>query len=99
MEFVIVEDDRATRAELIDIVQQSGDWELAGEADSLRRARWLLGKRADLWMVDLGLPDGSGLELIREVRELNSSRCKIVVITMFADEANVISAIKAGADG
>ena len=44
--FVIVEDDRATRTELIDVVIRAGDWQLAGEADSLRRVRWPLGRRA-----------------------------------------------------
>ena len=49
-------------------------------------------------LVDLGLPDGSGIELIREARQV-SPATQMLVITVFADEQHVMEAIEAGAHG
>ena len=49
-------------------------------------------------LVDLGLPDGSGLDLIRSAREF-STDILILVITVFGDESTVVGAIEAGAQG
>jgi DNA-binding NarL/FixJ family response regulator len=52
----------------------------------------------DVLLVDLGLPDGDGLDLIREARKL-SKEILILVITVFGDETSVVGAIEAGAQG
>lgn len=52
----------------------------------------------DVMLVDLGLPDGSGLELIRLARK-RSADISILVITVFGDESSVIGAIESGAHG
>jgi DNA-binding NarL/FixJ family response regulator len=52
----------------------------------------------DYWLVDLGLPDGTGIELIRLVRELYPSTL-ILVITVFGDADNIVGSIQAGANG
>lgn len=52
----------------------------------------------DLLAVDLGLPDGHGTELIRFARREHPTT-EVMVITVFADERSVISAIEAGAGG
>jgi len=52
----------------------------------------------DVLLVDLGLPDGNGLDLIREAR-LRSKAILILVITVFGDESSVVGAIEAGAQG
>jgi DNA-binding NarL/FixJ family response regulator len=49
-------------------------------------------------LTDLGLPDGSGLEVIRYAVQLHP-RCEPLVISMFGDEANVLASIEAGALG
>jgi DNA-binding NarL/FixJ family response regulator len=52
----------------------------------------------DILLVDLGLPDGDGTELIRDVSS-SPGRCEIMVITVFGDEKHVLRAIEAGASG
>ena len=72
--------------------------EVAGVCTSLAEARNALRDKPDVVMLDLGLPDGDGIDLIREIRS-EPSTVKILVVTLFADEDRVIRAIEAGADG
>ncbi|MBT9490423.1 MAG: response regulator transcription factor [Rubrivivax sp.] len=52
----------------------------------------------DVMLVDLGLPDISGIELIRHAAKHLPS-CDVLVVTMFADDAHVLGSIEAGATG
>lgn len=58
----------------------------------------LPGVSPDVLLVDLGLPDISGTEVIRFAAR-NLPECDIMVITVFGDERNVVSSIEAGATG
>lgn len=93
----IVEDDPIVREHLIDIVTAAPDLDLAGVAPNLARARELVMLAPDLFMVDVGLPDGSGLDLVPFVKA--SCAARVLVITSFGDRETVVSAIGAGADG
>lgn len=67
------------------------------EADTAKRGLLDAGTRKpDLLIVDLGLPDGDGLDVIRDVRSW--SNVPIVVLSARADESDKISALDAGAD-
>ncbi len=52
----------------------------------------------NLALVDLGLPDGTGLELIRKLSQRHKD-CFIVVVTIFDDSDHLFAALKAGAHG
>jgi DNA-binding NarL/FixJ family response regulator len=52
----------------------------------------------DVMLVDLGLPDISGIELIRHAAKYLPN-CDVLVVTMFADDAHVLGSIEAGATG
>jgi DNA-binding NarL/FixJ family response regulator len=52
----------------------------------------------DVALVDLGLPDGSGVDVIRTIRR-RQPRCDVMVISVFHDEEMVLRAIEAGATG
>ncbi|QNN47353.1 response regulator transcription factor [Thermomonas brevis] len=52
----------------------------------------------DIALVDLGLPDGSGLDLIRAL-SARPSACEIVVTTIYADDHHLFPALRAGANG
>jgi DNA-binding NarL/FixJ family response regulator len=54
--------------------------------------------RPDVLLVDLGLPDVSGIEVIRQAAR-TQPRCDVMVITVFGDEHNVLASIEAGATG
>ena len=54
--------------------------------------------RPEVLLVDLGLPDGDGLDIIRDTAR-RWPDVLIMVITVFGDEARVVAAIKAGAAG
>ena len=56
------------------------------------------GFAADLALVDLGLPDGSGSTLIQVLAQRQPA-CTIVVTTLFGDDAHVFPALRAGAHG
>jgi DNA-binding NarL/FixJ family response regulator len=50
------------------------------------------------WLIDLGLPDGSGIDLIRAVRA-QDAQAHILVISVFGDVDNIVKSIQAGANG
>ena len=95
----LVEDDRATRERLACSVRAQSSLELVAEyrngADALSG---LASHAPDVLLVDLGLPDMSGLELIRFAAG-RYPECDILVISIFGDEANVLAALEAGARG
>lgn len=96
---VLVEDNQATRTFLESCVQGHPQLQLAASFGTLAPARaWFDQGSADLLLVDLGLPDGSGLDLMRAVRQ-RWPQCDMLVVSMFGDEANVLASIEAGAVG
>jgi DNA-binding NarL/FixJ family response regulator len=97
---LIVEDDEPTRERLARAVSaRSAELELTEAVGTVREG--VLSLRRDppeVLLVDLGLPDGSGIELIRAARALSSDVLSMVV-TVFGDEKSVLGAIEAGARG
>ncbi len=95
---LIVEDDELTGARLSDAIKEC-NYSLAGLFTTLKQAKAGLQKaKPDVLLIDLGLPDGSGIELIRLANNL-FAELRIMVISVFADERHVIDAIEAGAHG
>ena len=96
---LLVEDDDATRAHLAKEIAAHPELRLVGAAASCREARMQLAKsEPEVMLVDLGLPDGSGADLIREL-SARRARTQSMVITVFGDENHVVAAIEAGATG
>lgn len=95
---LVVEDDAHTRQYITEVLRREGSYTVTGVA-SLQQGFEALGReQPDVMLVDLGLPDGSGLDLIRGARNL-SVDILTLVITVFGDEKSVIGAIEAGARG
>ena len=96
---LLVEDDEVTRSRLAEAIRAHPELDLVGDAGSLAAARAEITRRPpDVLLVDLGLPDGSGVDLIRELKR-NSPATEAMVITVFGDEQHVVAAIEAGATG
>ena len=95
----LVEDDAATRARLERVVSADPGLRLLhAAADARGILAWLSANPVDVLLADLGLPDGSGLDVIRRCRTLQPA-CEVMVITMFGDESNMLSAFESGARG
>jgi DNA-binding NarL/FixJ family response regulator len=96
---LVVEDDGPTRRHLAHAIDRQPELDLLGSAASVAEARALLEDGApDVLLTDLGLPDGSGIELIRALRAA-SPRSLAMAITALGDEKTVLAAIEAGAAG
>jgi DNA-binding NarL/FixJ family response regulator len=96
---VVVEDNPLTCEFLGSCINAHPQLELAASFATLASARsWFKRRQADLLLVDLGLPDGSGLTLMREVHA-RWPQCDMLVVSMFGDEVNVVASIEAGAVG
>lgn len=92
---LLVEDDGELGAALVAVLAGEG-YELRW-AQTAAAARALLAGGADLVLLDLGLPDGDGLELCREIRAA-AAETVIVVVTARTDEADAVRALDGGAD-
>jgi DNA-binding NarL/FixJ family response regulator len=95
----IVEDDPALRNHLTEFVTSVDGFAAAGTATTVAQGLDLVGQGCDVLLLDLALPDGSGLDIIRRARAAGLNDLKIVVISVFGDVRNVVQAIEAGADG
>ena len=98
----VVEDDATCRIALVAALNASSDmrllWALAGRAEALAALAAPGAEPPDVLLVDLGLPDGSGLEVIAAVRTRHPGAA-VMVSTIFGDEQHVLAAIEAGAMG
>jgi len=94
-QILIVEDDEHIRRFVRTSLE--GDGYRVCEADTQKRGAIEAGTRKpDLLIVDLGLPDGNGVDLIRDVRVW--SNVPILVLSARVDESDKIEALDAGAD-
>lgn len=96
---LVVEDLAASAQWLARVLSEAFPGIEASTADSLQAARAAALKSApDIALVDLDLPDGSGVDLIREFSRLYPA-CRSVVATIFADDRHLFPALRAGAQG
>ncbi|CAJ0812908.1 response regulator transcription factor [Ralstonia flaminis] len=95
----IVEDDAGFLAAVSHAVNTAPDMRLAGQAGTRAEGLAILqGTPVDVLLVDLGLPDGSGIDVIQAAAQ-RWPGCSIMVSTNFGDETNVMRSIEAGAAG
>ncbi|NUT16068.1 MAG: response regulator transcription factor, partial [Cupriavidus sp.] len=97
---LIVEDDPLALRRLAQAVDlHAADAVVAGCASTVAEAlAWLAQHQPDVLLCDLGLPDGSGIDVIRNARERYPG-CDCMVVTVFGDDQHVLASIEAGAIG
>ena len=97
-----VEDDAACRIALVAALNAAKDmrllWAVTARAEALAVLDQADAEVPDVLLVDLGLPDGSGLDVIAAARARWPSVAPMVS-TLFGDEEHVLAAIEAGAMG
>ena len=96
---LIVDDHPFFRKGLKSILAKQSSYEVVGEAENgeegLRKAKEM---RPDLVIMDIGLPDVSGIEVTRKIREL-LSETRVVVLSMHLKIDYITKAFRAGATG
>lgn len=98
-QILLVEDHASFRQTLAFIFDQEPGFEVVAQAGSLAEARQgMSGLKADLGVIDLSLPDGEGVELIRELREANREFAALI-LTASLDKMEHARAVEAGAAG
>jgi DNA-binding NarL/FixJ family response regulator len=99
MNIAIVEDDPDFCLAISRAIGAAGDMRLAAQASTRAQGLAILqGPPVDVLLVDLGLPDGSGIDVIKAA-VLQWPSCSIMVSTNFGDETHVLRSIEAGAAG
>lgn len=96
---LVVEDDAVTRRSICMAIDLEPALQLQAACDSVQSAlAQLKAAPCDLLLTDLGLPDGSGLDVIRACAQRYPA-CDMMVLTMSSDEEQVLASIEAGAAG
>ncbi len=96
---LLVDDHEIVRRGLRSLLAERKDLNVVGEASTAKEAvSEALRLRPDVVVMDLRLPDGSGVEACREIRD-QAPDTKVIILTSFADEDALFSAVMAGAAG
>ena len=95
----IVEDHRVFVDSLGIVMRQEPEFAFLGAAETLAAARDLIREKTpDVLLLDVGLPDGNGLDLVDYIKNI-SPLTQIVVLTSLTDEATLMRAIDCGVSG
>ena len=99
LRLLVVDDHEVVRQGLVALLDRRAEFEVVAQAGTVAEAIARPGaSEPDLVIMDVRLPDGSGIEACREIRaELPETR--VVMLTSYPDEEAVLSAIIAGASG
>ncbi|GAB3810995.1 response regulator transcription factor [Micromonospora zhanjiangensis] len=92
---LLIEDDPAIRTPLLRALRERGH-AVAAASTAMAGLQAVLDDRPDLVVLDLGLPDRDGLELLRMVRAV--SHVPVIVATARDDDRDVVRGLDAGAD-
>ena len=95
----VVEDDPQHQLRYREAISAAPDLHFCGAAGTAREAIGRLSAlNPDVLLVDLGLPDANGLEVVRAARR-HCPQTEIMVVSIFGDERSLTDAIRAGATG
>lgn len=96
---VLVDDHEVVREGLRSLFMRSGRLSVVGEARGVAEAIKVAAQiKPAVVVIDLRLPDGSGADAVAPIKQAVPG-CKVLVLTSYADDALIMQAIGAGADG
>jgi DNA-binding NarL/FixJ family response regulator len=95
----LVDDHEVVRRGLRALLEAEGDIEVVGESASAAHARRRIpSMRPDVMILDVRLPDGSGISVCRDVRSVDA-RIQALILTSYEDDEAFLAAVLAGAKG
>jgi DNA-binding NarL/FixJ family response regulator len=95
----LLDDHEVVRRGIKDLLESEGDIVVVGESASAAEAsRRIPALRPDVAILDGRLPDGSGIDVCRDVRSVDPT-IAVLILTSFDDDEALFSAIMAGASG
>jgi two-component system, NarL family, response regulator DevR len=95
----LLDDHEVVRRGLSDLLESQGDIEVVGESGLAQEAtNRIPALRPDVAILDARLPDGSGIDVCRDIRTVDSS-IKGLILTSYEDDEALFAAIMAGAAG
>jgi DNA-binding NarL/FixJ family response regulator len=99
IDVMLVEDDPGFAQRFVEAIALSTNVRLSRACRSVQDAlRYLATEQPDVLLVDLGLPDGNGIEVIRDA-VARYPACDVLVVSVYGDKTNVLTCIEAGASG
>ncbi len=99
LRLIVVDDHEVVRQGLVSLLDRRSGFEVVAQAGTVAEAISVAARyEPDLVIMDVRLPDGSGIEACREIRA-QRPETRVVMLTSFPDEEAVLSAIIAGASG
>ena len=99
LRLLVVDDHEVVRQGLVSLLDRRTGFEVVAQAGSVAESIALAARHEpDLVIMDVRLPDGSGIEACREIRAARPET-RVVMLTSYPDEEAVLSAIIAGASG
>ena len=99
LRLLVVDDHEVVRQGLVSLLDRREHFQVVAEAGTAAEAVEMTRKfEPDLVIMDVRLPDGSGIEACREIRA-EFPKTRVVILTSYPDEEAVLSAIIAGASG
>jgi two-component system response regulator DevR len=99
LRLLVVDDHEVVRQGLVSLLDHRSGFEVVAQAGSVAESIALAARHEpDVVIMDVRLPDGSGIEACREIRAARPET-RVVMLTSYPDEEAVLSAIIAGASG
>jgi two-component system, NarL family, response regulator DevR len=99
LRLLVVDDHEVVRQGLVSLLDRRAGFEVVAQAGSVAEAIAQAARhQPDLVIMDVRLPDGSGIEACRDIRAARPET-RVVMLTSYPDEEAVLSAIIAGASG
>lgn len=99
IKIILADDHTLIRSGLKALLSFSPEFEVIGEADDgLSAIRQVEEKKPDILILDLSMPNMSGIDCIKEIRS-RGLICSILVLTMYDDEEYIKEVMRSGADG
>ncbi len=96
---VIVEDDKGLREQLVQILESAPDVKcLAAFMSAEEALPQILAKNPDVVLMDIKLPNMSGIECVAEIKK-TAPTMQVIMVTVYEDSERIFRALKAGANG